>query len=420
MFAAELFDIPTVYLMTGFSSAVAAGILLWLRKDHRDSGPALHYFAAAVLAMGSGFTTFAYRETIPAMLGPPVGYALYGLATIMLWLGSAQMLGRPVRAKPAWAAFAVYVPCMLLLNSATAQHAQLRIALGSGFIVFFLALAAREAHRSPWRDLLRSVRLMRALTLAILVVTACRMLMFAFEGIPMHPDGSAPPGAARLMFALIFGAFPFAMTVAVLSVANSQLSTRLRQQAATDDLTGLVSRRSLHDRAQAMLASTPRGTAACIALLMIDLDDFKTINDRYGHVFGDRVLCHVAGVLRASLRPDSLIARYGGDEFCALVPVQSEAAAFAIAERLRSTMQDSPCTADGAPIAVTLSIGVTLHRSGANLRQLLEEADRRTYRAKSQGRNRVVVDDTAASGGESRGASEGRQRIGDPGTRGTT
>ena len=162
MFAAELFDIPTVYLMTGFSSAVAAGILLWLRKDHRDSGPALHYFAAAVLAMGSGFTTFAYRETIPAMLGPPVGYALYGLATIMLWLGSAQMLGRPVRAKPAWAAFAVYVPCMLLLNSATAQHAQLRIALGSGFIVFFLALAAREAHRSPWRDLLRSVRLMRA------------------------------------------------------------------------------------------------------------------------------------------------------------------------------------------------------------------------------------------------------------------
>ncbi len=393
MLAADLFDIPTVYLMTGFSSAVAAGILLWLRKDHRDSGPALTIFAASVLALGSGFTAFAYRSTIPANLGPPLGYAMYGLATVLLWLGSAQMFGRPVRARPAWAAFALYLPCILLINTATAHYAQLRIVLGSAFVMFFLALATREAHRSPWRKSLRSVRLMRALMLAILVVTASRMLMFLLNGIPLHADGTASPGAARLLFSLVFGAFPFAMTVAVLSITNSQLSTRLRQQAATDDLTGLVSRRSLYDSAQSMLARAQRGTAACIALLMIDLDDFKAINDRYGHVLGDRVLCHVANVLRTSLRPDSLIARYGGDEFCALVPVQSEAAAFAIAERLRSTMADSPCTADGVSIAVTLSIGVTLHRSGANLRQLLEEADRRTYRAKSQGRNRVVAGD---------------------------
>ena len=104
---------------------------------------------------------------------------------------------------------------------------------------------------------------------------------------------------------------------------------------------------------------------------MIDIDRFKPINDRHGHGVGDQVLRHVAGVLRQSLRPDSLIVRYGGDEFCALVSQR---------------------------IPVTLSIGVTVHRPGKTLGQLLDEADRRAYRAKADGRNRVIADDLPVAG----------------------
>ncbi len=132
----------------------------------------------------------------------------------------------------------------------------------------------------------------------------------------------------------------------------------------------------------------------CIALLMIDLDDFKTVNDRHGHSVGDEMLRHVAQLLRSALRPDSLIVRYGGDEFCALVPVPGEAAAFGIAERLRATIEAVPFRQASLPLPITMSIGVSIHRPGRALREMLDEADRRAYRAKSQGRNRVVADDS--------------------------
>jgi len=126
---------------------------------------------------------------------------------------------------------------------------------------------------------------------------------------------------------------------------------------------------------------------------MIDLDDFKNVNDRHGHGIGDELQRHVAALLRGALRPDSLIVRYGGDEFCALVPVPGEAAAFGVAERLRATIEASPYCHESLPLPITMSIGVSIHRPGRTLREMLDEADRRAYRAKSQGRNRVVADD---------------------------
>ena len=391
MIPTALFDIHTVYLMTGFTSLVAAGILLWLRRDHGESGPSLTIFAAAVLALGAGFTWFAMRYQIPWQIAPTLGYAAFGSASVLLWLASAQMFGSPVPGRTAMFALALYLAVLVVPHQATASHALARISLNSVFTIAFLALAVREAHRSPWRRQLRSVRLIRAMLMFVIFVIAARMFAFLLNGIPLNTDGSAPYGAFRLLVALIFGAMPFAITVSVLSIANSQLSSRLERLATTDDLTGLVSRRSLYDSAEGMLKAT--GGEGCIALLMIDLDDFKVVNDRHGHRIGDKVLCHVADVLRSSLRPDSLIGRYGGDEFCVLVPVQSEAAAFLVAERLRAAMEQTPCLIDSRPITVTSSIGVTVHRSGATLLQLLDEADRRAYRAKAEGRNRVVGDD---------------------------
>ena len=394
MTPAAVLHIPTMYLLTGCSSLVGAVILIWLRRDHRESSPALTLFAAGILALGIGFVSFAAREEATGWLVPLLGYAAFGLSAMLVWLGSRQLYGQPRNvglSAVAGIAFGGYLASLFAIREPTAAGAIARIVLSSVFVVAFMGLAAHETQRSGWIRPLRSVRLMRALLVLFCVLVAARAITFVAHGIALHPDGSASPGVLRTFFAAIFGSLPFAITVSVLSIVNSQLSTRLHRMATTDELTGLVSRRSLQESADRLLGAAPRG--GCIALLMIDVDNFKMINDRHGHAIGDQVLRHVAGVMRRTLRPDALIVRYGGDEFCALVPVPGEAAAFVVAERLRATMEASPHRVDSERIAVTLSIGVTVHRQGKTLRQLLDEADRRAYRAKADGRNRVVADD---------------------------
>lgn len=382
-------DIPTIYLMTGFSSVVGAAILLALQGDHSGVDRSMPILAAGILAMGLGFMFFALREHWIAPLAVTLGYGALGLSALLVWLGTMHLFGRPVSAWPAAGLALMYVGTMALLHGASAERALERVALSSAFTLVFLGLAARETHRSPLVRTLRSARLMRGLLVAFCAVIALRMALYLAQSIPLNADGTSPPSAMRTLFAMMFGSLPFALTVSVLSIANGRLSASLRQLVATDELTGLVSRRSLHESGPQLLE---RATE-CIALLMIDLDDFKTVNDRHGHGIGDEMLRHVARLLRGALRPDSLIVRYGGDEFCALVPVPGEEAAFGVAERLRATIEASPYHHGALALPITMSIGVSLHRPGRTLREMLDEADRRAYHAKSQGRNRVVADD---------------------------
>ncbi|HEY0877059.1 MAG TPA: GGDEF domain-containing protein [Zeimonas sp.] len=382
-------DIPTIYLMTGFSSVAGAAILLALRGDHEGVDRSMPIFAAAILALGLGFVFFAVRTELAAGIAATLGYTALGVAALLVWLGTTHLFGRPASPWPAIAFGLAYLAAMTVLHEPSAQRALERIVLSSAFTLVFLALAARATHRSRLVRSLRSARLMRALLVAFCGILALRMALFVVQGIPLNADGTAPPGMLRALFAMAFGSLPFALTVAVLSIANGQLSTSLRKLATTDELTGLVSRRSLHESGPGLLERSQE----CIALLMIDLDEFKAVNDRHGHGVGDEMLRHVATLLRRALRPDSLIVRYGGDEFCALVPVPGEGAAFGVAERLRATIEASPYRHGGLSLPLTMSVGVSVHRRGRTLREMLDEADRRAYRAKSQGRNRVVADD---------------------------
>lgn len=382
-------DIPTVYLMTGFSSVAGAAILLTLRGDNEGVNRSMLTFAAGILAMGLGFVFFALRNGLPPQIAVTLGYTALGLASLLVWLGMTQLFGRPASLGPPAAWALAYVAAMFVLREPDPRYALGRIGLSSAFALSFLALAAWETHRSPLVGSLRSARLMRALLVGFCGLLVLRAALFLVDGIALNPDGTAPPSLVRALFALAFGTLPFVLTVAVLSIANGQLSARLRRLATTDDLTGLVSRRSLEEAGPRLL----QRSRECLALLMIDLDGFKAVNDRYGHGVGDELLRHVATLLRSALRADSLIVRYGGDEFCALVPVPGESAAFGVAERLRATIEASPYRHGAIAVPITMSVGVSIHRRGRTLRELLDEADRRAYRAKSEGRNRVVADD---------------------------
>jgi len=162
---------------------------------------------------------------------------------------------------------------------------------------------------------------------------------------------------------------------------------RLAAQALTDDLTGLANRRGgAHELERTVALATRHGHA--LGLVRVDVDRFKEINDTFGHQAGDRVLTEVARRLAGAVRGGDKLARWGGDEFVAILPDTDRAGALRAAERLRAAVAGAPVPLDGAEAAVTISVGWA-HWSGDTPGDLLARADRSLYQAKDAGRNAI-------------------------------
>jgi len=175
-----------------------------------------------------------------------------------------------------------------------------------------------------------------------------------------------------------------------------QMEAELRHHAETDVLTGLRNRRRFFTDATAALATREEP----ISVLMMDLDHFKSINDRFGHAGGDAVLREVADRFRRALRETDVLARLGGEEFVALLPGADRAQAELVAEQLRHFISASPLEAAGTRMMLTVSIGVATRGRSDDIDALLARADRGLYAAKRHGRNRVCFE---ASGGDHSG-----------------
>lgn len=172
-----------------------------------------------------------------------------------------------------------------------------------------------------------------------------------------------------------------------------RVNRRVAHAAAHDGLTGLLTRRALLERAAALTDSRRRRERP-VAVVLVDVDHFKQVNDTLGHAAGDEVLREVAARLRGGLRDDDLIARWGGEEFLLLLPATRLEDAQAIAERQRRAVCARPIALPppAAPLQVCASLGVSVVADGeAGLDQALERADQALYRAKREGRNRVLT-----------------------------
>jgi diguanylate cyclase (GGDEF)-like protein/PAS domain S-box-containing protein len=166
---------------------------------------------------------------------------------------------------------------------------------------------------------------------------------------------------------------------------------RLEELATTDPLTGLLNRRSFFAQAGAIF-SRNRHPDGELAILMLDIDHFKNVNDTYGHQVGDRVLHDIAACIRDNLRPTDLVARYGGEEFVALLPRISLEQMSQIAERLLRAIRDARFETEAGSFSVTVSMGIALQREHTkNLEQLINLADQGLYDAKQAGRDRWVL-----------------------------
>lgn len=199
--------------------------------------------------------------------------------------------------------------------------------------------------------------------------------------------------ARFLASSLIFMCVTFGFVL----MLNYRLITDMQKIALRDGLTGALNRRSLEEEAIRLQARCNR-TGETLAIMMIDVDHFKSINDHCGHPVGDKVLQRLTAVAQASIRRDDYFARYGGEEFCILLPSTSEEKARVLADRLRQVYAALTMEFGGAVLHSTISIGVAdSNHVGLEFHALVTAADQAMYHAKQAGRNRVVAHSVIAS-----------------------
>jgi diguanylate cyclase (GGDEF)-like protein len=172
---------------------------------------------------------------------------------------------------------------------------------------------------------------------------------------------------------------------------NARLHRMVEEQALTDDLTGIANRRRFLQALGAEVSRTER-FGGHLSVVLADLDEFKQVNDRFGHEGGDVVLRQVAAILQGSLRDVDLPARLGGEEFGVVVPETDSRGARAVAERVRKALKSRPIPVRGSEeIVVTASFGIASFPSASTPAELLRAADAALYRAKAQGKDQTVA-----------------------------
>jgi diguanylate cyclase (GGDEF)-like protein len=190
----------------------------------------------------------------------------------------------------------------------------------------------------------------------------------------------------------------------VILLQRSLMHQQLAAAARTDPKTGLLNAAAWQREADAEVAQALR-TGAALALLLVDVDHFKRVNDSHGHLIGDEVLRALAAELRQQVRESDVVGRFGGEEFTVLLPRTDASGAYGIAQRLRTSAARLSVAAADACISVTVSIGVAvLGQHGDDLFELLAAADMALYRAKDAGRDQVRV--YARASGKAKAAAE--------------
>jgi diguanylate cyclase (GGDEF)-like protein len=173
-------------------------------------------------------------------------------------------------------------------------------------------------------------------------------------------------------------------------IVGEEMTGELRRLATLDSLTEIYNRHTFDELAKKELARASRSGAA-LSLLAIDIDHFKQVNDKYGHAVGDIALKAATGAISSELRQQDLFGRYGGEEFCVLLPDTDGEKVLTVAERIRKRVEITEVSAGSEQLAVTISVGAATLAPGKDFNNLMLEADLALYCAKEEGRNRVAT-----------------------------
>lgn len=231
--------------------------------------------------------------------------------------------------------------------------------------------------------------------IAVASVNRAIMIFVSRPDVLSALPAPVPFDPARFFFTSLL---QICVTFGFILMMNCRLVMDAQEMAIRDGLTGALNRRSLEDEMTRLTAHCAR-TGDSLAVMMIDVDQFKSINDRFGHQFGDKVLRHLASLTQSLIRKDDYFARYGGDEFCVVLLSSSENRASILAERLCVAIASRAMEFRNETVQSTISIGIAdSAHVGLEFRALVAAADLALYGAKKDGRNRMKLHSTLSAG----------------------
>ena len=371
-------DVRTLFLaQTGALAAIAA--MLWVARAEADDRNGLNTWTLAVTCQSIAFLLLANAGRIPVWLSAFVGNALGALSVVLFFVAIRQFLRRPF-AKWPLVALAIVVSIVAALSGAKYEGATVFNGFVYGAVQLLNGWALLRTQRA---ELARVQRVVALFYLAMGTVLPLRAAALAIEGMGLDYLDK-PIAWQEPIYAFAF-LFVVVTNLGFLLMCKMRAEADVRAQAMTDELTGLANRRSLDEAIRHALAVAQRHQRA-FAVVMVDLDHFKAINDQLGHSAGDAALIAFAARLRAGLRAPDQPFRYGGEEFSVLLHDTDAAGAAQLAERLR---QHVVLPAEGTMPAVCASLGVAAWQPGDTADSLIARADQALYRAKATGRNRV-------------------------------
>lgn len=374
---------PTLLLVNILVTAVlGVGMGIVARRSRRDG---MVWWAWAMGAQMLTYLLFALRGQISDWLSVVLANTLL-VATFALFAeGLCEFQKRPARRWLIWSP----VLAMLLLVALLMNHHQIRPQIATlllsfqSLVLLQLILGRRHATPGGGQYFVAAGLVMIILALLLRFVAALSGAVDLNQVTASHPVHAFSVLMSTLIIVLI--------AMGLVLMTKEQADVRNHTLAMQDDLTGLNNRRSIQQALTQQIALARRSQRP-LALLLIDIDHFKQINDTHGHLSGDKALRDVAVCLRERLREQDMVGRWGGEEFIAILPDTDGAGAQALADALRvATERASFSSIDGQPIPMTISIGLhVLALSSGNQRDdMIGAADRALYLAKQNGRNRV-------------------------------
>jgi diguanylate cyclase (GGDEF)-like protein len=387
-----MLSIPTLWLVFVVNFAALALVWTYVSRSYPNFGAA-RYWAAGAYFAGAGAALSMLRDSVDPLVTIALGG---GLLMFACWLG-AMGVERFYDRRVSW------VPALLVTALSTLGlvvfklwHDDMAIrifsySLGQSVALALLlriALSERQARGNPGARLAAGVAVLGIAVHAIR--SAAALIQFGGDLTFVQFNGFQAAMVLALVFLSMVWNFGF------LLMAIDRLRGEVAILALVDDLTGIANRRHLLQRLSEECALSQRSRAP-FALLAIDLDGFKEINDRFGHGAGDECLRLFTCAAQSRLRPGDMLARAGGDEFCIVLPATALPEAAGIARRVLETCRETFARWEGAAIPISASVGVAQWSVlvGAYPERLIAAADQALYAAKKQGKNRHAVHEVA-------------------------
>lgn len=378
------FDLKTIIFMSMLLTFMLSMLLGITRAHHKGlKGPG--YWAVGNLVVGLGMVLVLMQLDAKVLFLP--GTALIGAGLSLYINGIQAFSGKvPDHRIPLFVFALLFVIDIYFLvvnkDIRTTVVADALIFAGVYFICARLTFAQDEGLLGNLYWITSSLFLFLALLMLGRAVSASRVDISVFDSF-----ATWPVNAYTFMIGAVSQFFISSLFVLMLSY---QLNKKLASMVTVDGLTGILNRRGLEDACLKMQGLCKRIHMG-MAVLLIDIDHFKKVNDEHGHLTGDDVLRHLAIVAADVLRTGDVIGRYGGEEFAVFMPNTNESEAAILAERIRAAIEATPFAEGNLSIPLAASIGVADSvRAGYDFKGLIAAADSTLYSAKNTGRNRVM------------------------------